>query len=121
MGLKVVEEVEDVAIGLIVLGTFGTEGGRKLEEEVEDGKEEVVEEDEVDCEKTGRVVDVVTFITLLNVSILSEIGLAKSKSEEIGFEISSSSSFFLFFIFPIEDFLGSDGTGCSSTSSISLS
>ena len=94
IGFKVVEEVEDVIICFIVLGILGVEADRELEEEEEDGKEEeedgkeeeVVEEDEDDDDdkKADRTTDDAVFVTLLNASILSEIDLLRTLSEEIG-------------------------------------
>ena len=92
IGFKVVEEVEDVIICFIVLGILGVEADRELEEEEEDGKEEeedgkeeeVVEEDEDDDKKAERTTDDAAFVTLLNASLLSEIDLLRTLSEEIG-------------------------------------
>ena len=93
IGFKVVEEVEDVIICFIVLGILEAEADRELEEEEEedgkeeeeDGKEEeVVEEDEDDDKKAERTTDDAVFVTLLNASILSEIDLLRTLSEEIG-------------------------------------
>ena len=93
IGFKVVEEVEDVIICFIVLEILGAEADRELEEEEEedgkeeeeDGKEEeVVEEDEDDDKKAERTTDDAAFVTLLNASLLSEIDLLGTLSEEIG-------------------------------------
>ena len=97
IGFKVVEEVEVVMICFIVLGILCAEADRELEEEEEeeedgkeeeeDGKEEevVVEDrDDDDDKKAGRTTDDAVFVTLLNASILSKIGLLRTLSEEIG-------------------------------------
>ena len=88
------EEVEDVIICFIVLGILGVEADRKLEEEEEedgkeeeeDGKEEeVVEEDKDDDDKKAeRTTDDAAFVTLLNASVLSDIDLLRTLSEERG-------------------------------------